>query len=66
MITEPCPYCAKPITFDLAPRCDMHPTTVLVCPSCIGAHGGKVRSPRKQKAARRNGKKGGRPPKIDA
>ena len=38
--------------------CHLHPGVVLVCPACLGAAGGriggKVSSPKKAKAARRN------------
>jgi len=40
------------------PTCHLHPDVVLVCPVCLGAAGGriggKVSSPKKAKAARKN------------
>jgi hypothetical protein len=40
------------------PTCHVHPGVVLVCPACLGAEGGriggKVSSPKKAKAARKN------------
>ncbi len=36
----------------------------LICPACVGAAGGKATTEAKREASRRNGAKGGRPPKI--
>jgi len=42
------------------PTCHVHPGVVLVCPACLGAEGGriggKVSSPKKARAAKRNAK----------
>jgi hypothetical protein len=43
------------------PHCATHPAVQLVCPACLGGHGGKVVSDKKAAAARANGLKGGRP-----
>jgi len=45
------------------PRCPTHPHVQLRCPACQGAWGGKATSDRKARAARANGRKGGRPKK---
>jgi hypothetical protein len=39
------------------PTCPTHPHVVLRCPACTGRKGGKVSSPVKTKAARRNARK---------
>jgi hypothetical protein len=44
------------------PTCPTH-QRVLICPACIGKRGGAVTSPKKAKAARKNGKLGGAPAK---
>lgn len=38
-------------------NCPLHPTVTLICPACIGA----LRTEKKAKSSRENGKKGGRP-----
>jgi len=45
------------------PVCAIHPHVTLRCPACAGSKGGSVSSPKKARAARKSGKKGGRPPK---
>lgn len=44
----------------MPPLCPIHKTPLL-CPRCAGAEGGSSTSDAKVKAARENGKKGGRP-----
>ena len=46
--------------------CPIHATTPLVCPRCFAGTGGTVSSTKKAAAARLNGRKGGRPPKLPA
>jgi len=46
-----------------APTCPKHPDVKLRCHACSGQWGGKQTSDRKARAARENGKKGGRPKK---
>lgn len=46
---------------ETAPQCAIHQRPY-ICPSCAGAVGGRHKSPLKTRKARRNGKKGGRPP----
>jgi hypothetical protein len=43
------------------PTCPIHPHVTLRCPACTGSMGGKVRTPKKARAARKSGKLGGRP-----
>jgi hypothetical protein len=45
------------------PRCAVHKVE-LICPACVGAAGGAQSSPSKRRAARENGKRGGRPRKA--
>ena len=40
-----------------APTCPKHPHVTLRCPACIGGKGGKVTSPKKTRAARRNARR---------
>lgn len=47
-----------------APHCATHPDVALVCPSCEQARRGRVASAAKVAAARKNGRKGGRPPRA--
>ena len=47
----------------MALSCRIHHTP-LICPTCIGATGGKATSEAKTKSSRENGKKGGRPKKA--
>jgi hypothetical protein len=44
-----------------SPTCPTHPHVTLRCPACAGSKGGAATSPKKARAAKRNGKKGGRP-----
>jgi len=39
------------------PTCRLHPHVRLRCPACIGAKGGKVSTPKKRRAARKNAKR---------
>jgi hypothetical protein len=36
------------------PTCPAHPKVQLTCPACVGGRGGRVKSPRKTAAAKRN------------
>lgn len=41
--------------------CTTHPHVRLICPACVAEQGAGVTSEAKARAARENGKKGGRP-----
>jgi len=40
--------------------CEKHPKVRKQCPACLGAEGGRRKSPAKTEAARKNASKGGR------
>lgn len=46
--------------------CARHPLVTLQCPACVAEHGALCRSERQRKASRENGRKGGRPRKVQS
>jgi hypothetical protein len=50
----------------MAPRRKIVPAAVRAAAAAMGRLGGQATSPAKAAASRRNGKKGGRPPKAQA
>lgn len=52
-----CPHCTGPVPC----VCPLHPTAELICMACAGQAGGRTSTAAKAAAARKNGRRGGRP-----